>query len=388
MKVQDYLLELEEDVKSFRLNLHKIPEEGLKESKTSAYIRSILDQLNVEYEIVLETGIIASFKGNNPKKTYAFRTDIDGLSVTEESSCDTHSEHKGFMHACGHDGHMAMALGFAKYLSKNIEKINDNIIIIFQPAEEGPGGAELIVNLGILEKYKVDECFGIHLYPEVAEGKFGVKPGPMMAMTGEFDIDIYSKSAHGAMPHEGVDSIIVAADLINKYQSIISRSISPTEPSLITMGTISGGERRNIIAGHVKLEGTRRAFSKEVFNKMKEQMQRHNRGLEIAHNVKIEAWFRDMYPPVTNDEKLTSEVISAIGSDYVEIIDYQMISEDFSFYQEKVPGVFYFLGTYNEEKNHIFPLHNAKFNFDEKVLLNGIQSYINILLSKKGLTIE
>lgn len=369
-----------------RKALHLIPEAGFNEYKTSTYLQNELNKLGIEFEIIAGTGIVAFLKGLSPTQTIAFRTDMDGLSVKEESTFEAHSQHENFMHACGHDGHMSMMLGLARALSSDDIKLIDNVLLIFQPAEEGPGGAEVLVQEGILEKYNVSEIYGIHVFPAVEQGKIGLCPGPMMAMTGEFDIDIIAKSAHGAMPHTGIDGIVIASEVVLGLQSIISRNISPISPAVLTVGKMEAGERRNIIAGKARLEGTIRAFDKSVYNQIKTRISGYLKGIEIAYDVKIETEYRDMYPPVVNDQKLFSEFVNFHGVK-CDVIDPQMISEDFSYYQEKVPGLFYFIGTYNEEKDYIYPLHNSKFNFDNNILLDGLESYINILTYKGSIQI-
>jgi amidohydrolase len=309
---------------------------------------------------------------------------MDGLSVKEESTYPNHSIHDHHMHACGHDGHMSMMLGFASYLMQPHIKVMDNIVLIFQPAEEGPGGAEIIIKEGIFKKYKIDEIYGIHVFPEVSQGRIGLCKGPMMAMTGEFDIDIFAKSAHGAMPHTGIDALVIASEVLLGLQTIVSRNISPIDPAVLTVGRFEGGERRNIIAGKARLEGTIRAFDKSVYNRIKTRMQTYLKGIESAYEVSIQIAFRDMYPPVINDAGLFDEFY-AHHEAVCDVIPPQMISEDFSYYQEQVPGLFYFIGTYNEEKNFIYPLHNSKFNFDDDIMLDGLKSYIGILSYKKSI---
>jgi len=370
---------IKKEVFEDRKALHLIPEPGFEEIKTSKYIRDVLSTLGIDYESVGGTGIVAYIKGTSPTKTIAFRTDMDGLSVTEESSYKYHSQHKQFMHACGHDGHMAMMLGLARLLKNPNVTLLDNVVMIFQPAEEGPGGAEVIVKEGILKKYGVDEIYGIHVFPEIKQGRIGLKSGPMMAMTGEFDIEVIAKSAHGAMPHIGTDGIIIASEIVLGLQTIVSRNISPISPAVLTIGRMACGERRNIIAGRAKLEGTIRAFDKAVYNRVKDRMTQYVEGIAHCHDVTINLSFVDMYPPVINDEILFNDFFSH-HADRCDIIEPQMISEDFSYYQEVIPGLFYFIGTYNEEKSYVYPLHHSKFNFDDQVLLNGMETYKNILL--------
>lgn len=377
---------LREVISLDRRALHKIPEPGFKEYKTGQYIKDKLDELGIYYETVAKTGIVAFFEGVSPTKTVAFRTDMDGLSVTEQSNYAEHSTHENYMHACGHDGHMAMMLGLARYLSRPEVKLVDNILLIFQPAEEGPGGAEVIVKEGILEKFKVDEIYGIHVFPAIEQGKIGVCPGPMMAMTGEFDLEVISQSAHGAMPHTGIDAVVIASEMVMGLQTVVSRNIDPINPAVLTIGRISAGERRNVIAGNAILEGTLRAFDKAVYNKIKQRVIQYASGIEKAYEVEIRVVFRDMYPPVVNDTNLFNTFMNIHMEDTI-VINPQMISEDFSYYQEKIPGLFYFIGTYNEAKGHVYPLHNSRFNFDDEIMVHGLKTYINVL-EHKGCILE
>jgi amidohydrolase len=385
LKISKDINEILEEMKIVRRDLHKIPEIGFEEKKTSEYIQNYLDKLGVTYEKnVANTGVIAYIKGYEGKKTYCFRTDMDALSVDEDNDIDFKSLHLGNMHACGHDGHMAIALGFIKYLTQNQNKLKENIVVLFQPAEEGPGGAMPIVESGILKKYKIDEIYGLHLFPNIDEGKIGVCSGPMMSQVGEFDILIKGNSAHGAMPHEGIDSIVIASQLIAAIQTISSRSMNPMDPVVVTIGKIGGGERRNIIAREVVLEGTIRTFSDEVYKNIKNRIVAIKEGIEAAYDCEIEVVIRDLYPAVINDTKLTEEFINGQDDNVVEIITPIMLSEDFSYYQKEVPGVFFFLGSGNKEKDYVYPLHNAKFNFDEIILGYGVQVFRNILKQKGG----
>lgn len=366
-----------EETKSYRRYLHQIPEIGFCEIETSKYIKERLKEFGYKVREVAKTGVIAFREGGNSDESIAFRADIDGLKITEETNLPYESKNYDHMHACGHDGHMAILLGFAHHVAE-IGALNKGIVFIFQPAEEGPGGAKVIVDEGILKEYNVKHVFGLHLFPGLNEGEIGVKSGAVMARTGEFDIDIKAESGHGAIPHKANDGIIVAAQLINSYQSIISRNVNPIEGAVLTIGTINGGERRNIIAENVRLEGTLRAFDKEVYTKIKERMKAINRGLEVMFNVNINTEFRDMYPAVVNDRKLLKEIMKFLPEDKVIEIDPMMISEDFSYYQEVVPSIFFFLGIKNESLGFIHQLHSSKFNFNEDVLVDGIEMYHKI----------
>lgn len=368
--------ELKNVVSKYRNDLHQIPEVGFFEFRTSDYLKEKLTSFGYEVKSTATTGLIAHIKGRE-ESSIAFRSDMDGLKIIEETNIEFPSKVTGQMHACGHDGHMAILLGFAEYVSK-IKELQKGVLFIFQPAEEGPGGAEVIINEGILNQYNVENIFGLHIYPEIEQGKIGIKSDVMTAQTGEFDIYIKGKSGHGAIPHKANDALIVVAQLINSYQSIISRNINPIEGAVLTIGTINGGERRNIIAENVRLEGTIRTFDMDVYNKIKERMKAINHGLMEMFDVKIDIVFRDMYPSITNDKNLLSIVKTSKLKEKLIDIKPMMIAEDFSYYQKKFPGLFFMLGSKNKEKGYINPLHSSKFNFDEEVLMNGIEIYDEI----------
>ena len=228
---------LEEIMKNHRHNLHDLAELSHVEFKTAKYIRDYLDKLGVEYETLLETATVGIIKGKNPKKTIAFRSDIDALPSP-----------KGAEHLCGHDGHMSILLGLIEYIVENKEKLNDNIVFIFQPAEEDTGGAKRLVDAGVLKKYNVDEIYGLHIHPDFQEGYVGCKAGYLMSQNGELNIDIIGKGGHGAIPQNAVDAVLIGANFITSLQSIISRNIDPMEGAVLTIGKISGGTARNIIA--------------------------------------------------------------------------------------------------------------------------------------------
>ena len=366
-------MDFKQVVQTHRQYLHQIPELGFCEFQTSAYLKEQLEKLGYEVYSTAKTGILAYRKGVS-EECIAFRSDMDGLSITEETNVDFASTIEGQMHACGHDGHMSILLGFATYVS-TLSSLKKSLLFIFQPAEEGPGGAEVIVKEGVLKKFNVKSIFGLHIHPEIEEGKFGLRPGAMTAQTGELDLMIEGVGGHGAMPHKSNDALIVAAQLINSYQSIISRNLNPIEAGVLTIGTINGGERRNIIAQKVELTGTIRAFSEDIYEMIKKRMNEINHGLELMFNVKVSTQFTDMYPSIMNDPSLFDLISqSKLGEHLIEI-DPMMIAEDFSYYQKEVPGLFFMLGSRNEALGYTYPLHHAKFNFSERVMVDGIKLY-------------
>ena len=368
---QEYL----ELVTKFRQDLHQIPEIGFDLFETSKYVKAQLEAFGYNPEVVAKTGLVAVKQGKS-REAIAFRCDMDALRVDEKTNVTFKSTNVGKMHACGHDGHMALLLGFAKYIATL--NPNKTIVLIFQPAEEGPGGAKEIIEAGIFTKYNIKSIFGLHLYPNIDENKFGILSGPALAQSGEFKVTVNGKSSHGAMPHQGMDAILAASQVVTNYHTIISRNIDPLNPAVLTVGKINGGEARNVIANQVVLEGTIRAFDPKIYQAIKTRMTEINHGVEIISNVKIDTEFIDYYPPVVNDDNLYHDVVQILGKDEYVKIKPMMISEDFAYYQQVVPGFFVMLGTRNEKDGYTYPLHNPCFNFNERVLLKGIELYIRI----------
>ncbi len=379
IQVENRVEVLREYAVSIRRQLHQIPEPGTEEHKTTELILKELRQLGIQAEVgVGGTGVIGYLPGEPGAETVAFRADIDALSVEEQTGMPYCSTHPGYMHACGHDGHTAILLGTAKLFSEHRQLIKKNLLFIFQPAEEGPGGAEPIVKSGVLERYGVKSIFGLHIYPEVQEGLVGCRPGAMMAQTGEFDIRIKGRSCHGAMPHKGQDAIVAAASLALAMQSVVSRNIDPMEPAVVTVGRMVCGERRNVLAGEAVLEGTMRAFNEETYSRIRGRIIKLMQSVAEAYECGLEYEIRDMYPAVCNNEGLYALLEKAAGKENLELIKPQTISEDFSYYQKQVPGLFFMLGSRNAELGHVHSLHNNKFNFNEEILLYGIQLFYNL----------
>ena len=360
-------------------DLHKIPELGLQEHKTAAYIRATLTHFGITtWEKWLETGTVAVIHGKGNAPAVAFRADIDALPVQEESGLPFASEHTGCMHACGHDGHTTILLGFAKYLKMHQDELQGDVVLIFQPAEEGPGGAQLLVDAGLFEKYSVRCIIGCHIFPQVPQGKVACRKGAMMARNGEVDIHITGQSAHGAQPQLGQDAVLAAGAVITGLHTILSRNISPLESGVLTFGKIQGGEACNIIAKEVKLEGTMRAFSDTAYDTMVQRIQETAQGIAAGYGCKGEAVFRHMYRVVENDAELVQILEEVVGDAYEETPPY-MLAEDFSLYLQKVPGMFFFLGSGNPEKGLTHALHSACFAFDPAILPLGVQTYAALL---------
>ena len=363
---------LEDRVKSHRHNLNNLAELSHVEFNTAKYIRNYLEKLGVEYEIYLDTATVGIIKGKKPQKTIAFRSDIDALPSP-----------KGAEHLCGHDGHMSILLGLIEYIVDNKDKLNDNIVFIFQPAEEDSGGAKRLIDAGVLKKYNVDEIYGLHIHPDFKEGYVGCKAGYLMSQNGELNVEIIGKGGHGAIPQNATDAVLIGAHFVTSLQSIISRNIDPMEGAVLTIGKICGGSARNIIAERVRLEGTIRYFNPDVYDTIRTHIEEFAKGFEISYNCNVNLEFIDGYFAVKNDEKLFEEFREAIGKEKIVKTSPLMISEDFSFYQKEVPGLFFMLGARNEEKGFVDALHNLNFNFNEDILMNGLEIY-ETLLNYKG----
>ena len=377
--MEAYFQNMVEELRQIRRDLHKIPELGLKEYKTSAYIREKLEGFGItELETWLETGVVAVIRGKGKGQAVAFRADMDALPVTEQTGCDFTSEHVGCMHACGHDGHVTVLLGFPKYLQEHKDELENDVVLIFQPAEEGPGGAQLLVDAGLFEKHPVRCIIGCHIFPQVPQGKVACRKGAMMARNGEVDVHIYGESAHGAQPQLGHDAVLAAGAVITGLHTILSRNVSPLDSGVLTFGAIHGGEACNIIAKEVKLEGTMRAFSDEAYETMTKRVQEVASGIAAGYGCKGEAVFRHMYRVVDNDPKLVELLQEVAGDAYEETPPY-MLAEDFSLYLQKVPGMFFFLGSGNAEKGYTHSLHSAQFQFDEEILALGVETYAKLL---------
>lgn len=369
-------------VRQTRRDLHRIPEIGFDLFETSKYIEQALLEMGYHPIPIAKTGWIVVLEGEKDE-AIAFRADMDALPVTELTYAKYASRHAGKMHACGHDGHMAMLLGLARELVG--KKLKKRVVLIFQPAEEAPGGARIIVESGIFTTYKITSIFGIHLYPGLASGKFGVINGEMLAQNAEFDVLIQGKSAHGAQPHLGNDAILAAGALIGAYHSIISRDIDPLLTAVVTVGTVVGGEARNIIPQKVQLSGTIRSFKESVVQNIKQRMKQIDEGISIANNVKITSEVRDYYPPVINDPSLFELVTALLSPEETEPLLPLMFAEDFAFYQRATRGMFVMLGTYDAQRGHIHPLHSCNFDFDEDVLLKGIDYYLRVAYASGAL---
>ena len=367
----------EERLRLHRRALHRIPEQGYAEHKTHDYLMSRLrDLLPDDLGVYAQTGIRAVFHGRGEGRTLAFRADIDALPVQERTGCDFASEHEGFMHACGHDGHMANLLTFAEWIAAHRDAFSGSAVLLFQPAEETVGGAKRMIDEGALENPHVDAIYGLHMMPDVPKGRIACCAGPIMAQTCEMDFVIHGKSAHGATPHLGQDAISAMAHLLTLFQTTVARGVDPCQQALLTVGRVRAGEQRNILAEKAEMEGIVRTFSNSVYDGLEARILDDLRGIEAAFGVKTEFIKRVFYPCTENDPAEFERVRAILGDCFMQAKP-KMTAEDFSYYQLSVPGVFAFCGCMDE--THDSPLHAATFDFDETALVPGLALFIGLL---------
>lgn len=356
------------DLIKIRRDLHLIPEIGFQEHKTQAYLKSVIGQFPQDRLEIVEwkTGLAVKVKGFNSVKTIGWRTDIDGLPITEQTGVPFESRHPGFMHACGHDVHMANALGL---LGKLIDQpVRNDVVVLFQPAEEGPGGALPLREWLKTEmpRFLPDQIFALHIAPEHPVGTVATKPGLLFANTSELFIDLHGKGGHAAYPHLTEDMAVAAASLLIQLQTIVSRNVNPMDSAVLTVGKLTAGTVQNIIAEHARLEGTIRTLNAESMAKMKERIEALCRAVEEGYNCRVTIDYGSSYLEVRNDPQLAEDFLAfAERFEGVQAIrsDAAMTGEDFGYFTEQIPGVMFWAGV---ESAH--GLHHAKLEPKEEIL--------------------
>ncbi|MDI3548876.1 MAG: hypothetical protein PWR10_2528 [Halanaerobiales bacterium] len=385
-EIRRLIEEIEPRLVEIRQDLHHHPELGFEETRTAALVADKLKELGFEVKTgVAKTGVVGLLKGRGEGPVVALRADMDALPIEEKNDLPYASGEKGKMHACGHDAHVAILLGVAMVLSRLKDKIPGQVKLIFQPAEEGPGGARPMIKEGVLDNPAVDAILGLHVWLDIPAGKIGVKTGPTFASIDEFDLVVKGSSSHGASPHQGIDAVLVAAQMVNALQSTISRSIDPTEPGVVTIGKIEGGYRRNIIADQVRLEGTVRCVRPEIRKQLEKKIRQIIQGISNAYGSDYELDYRHDYPPLINNQEVTGLVSQisekVVGPENVIGVEKPTLGgEDFAYFLEKVPGCFFLLGGRNEEKGITAPHHNPYFNLDESVMPIGVEVLVRATL--------
>jgi amidohydrolase len=387
MDINDAAKAVHEEILSWRRGLHKIPEIGFELKQTSGYICNVLEQIGIPYRIAARTGIVALIEGGSPGPTLALRADMDALPITEETGLPFASTN-GNMHACGHDAHMAMLLGAAKIIYGLRSRLAGNVKLLFQPGEEGHGGAEEMIADGCLEAPGVDAAIGLHvgqIFPEIKAGQVGICEGPILAASTAFEVTVKGKSSHGALPHLGVDAITTGAEMILALQKIVSRELDPIYPAVLTVGMIEGGEAFNIVTSKLTFRGDFRTLYESDRQMIIRRLGEICHHIAEANRAGAEVQILGGYPPTVNDPGITGKVITAaeqvIGAEnIVRIKRPNMGTEDMSLYLQQVPGAFFVLGTGNPDKGITYPHHNSKFDVDEDVLWIGPAIFTRFVL--------
>jgi amidohydrolase len=374
-----------------RRDFHMHPELSNREERTSRVVAERLRALGLAdvREHVGKYGVTALLVGAKPGPVVAVRADMDALPIQEVNDVPYKSLVPGVKHACGHDAHTTIELGVAEILSKMKDEIHGTIKFIFQPAEEGApageeGGAKFMIKEGALENPRPQVIFGLHTNPELQVGQIGYHVGPAMASSDTFSITIHGKSAHGALPQNGVDAVVVASQAVLALQNIRSRRIDPLEPLVITVGTIQGGTRFNIIAGEVKMTGTMRTLNNDVRERAVAMMRETLQNVTAAYGATFDLNFEDSNPVTYNQPSLVEETLPTIqrvvGTQNAVALKPFMPSEDFSYYQKVVPGFYYYLGVGNRAKGITAGWHTPDFDIDEDSLVVGVKVMSNVLL--------
>ncbi len=351
-----------------RRALHRIPELDDRLPETAAYVGRVLSELPCRLYSPIRGSFCAWFDAGK-QETAAFRADMDALPIEEATGLPYASVHPGVMHACGHDGHTAMALALAGYAAEHLTELPRNVLLIFQPSEETTGGAKAICETGILQKYRVRRVFGLHLWPGLPEGTVWARPGPQMARSSEVTVSFTGKSAHVSKYQEGVDALTAGAEYLLRAYSMMAQ-LPPEEPALLRFGKLTSGAARNVVSGQTRLEGTLRTYSDRRFRFCQRQLRDIGRSVAMASGCAVTAVFSEGYPAVWNHDGLYQRVLEGLGAQSPSLLSQPVLAaEDFSFYQQEVPGVFFFLGTGDTP-----PLHAADFSFnDEAVLPKGVE---------------
>ncbi len=367
---------LRDELVAIRRDIHRHPELGMEEVRTAGIAADYLEKLGIEVQRAVggTTAVVGLLRGARPGKTVALRADMDALPIKDQKDVDYKSTVDGKMHACGHDGHTAMLMGTAKVLAGLRGELSGNVKFLFQPAEEGPGGAEPMVKAGVMRG--VDGVFGAHLFSDLPVGQIGVRSGPASAAASSFQLKIKGHGGHAAHPNQGVDAIALTGQVITALQTIVSRETDPVEPAVLTIGTINGGYRRNVICDEVTMTGTIRTLDPALHERVPRRMEAIVKGITESMRGGYELQVRFGYPSVVNAPEMaeicSGAATAVVGAGNVIIVPPTMGAEDFSYFAREVPGMFFRVGGNNAAKGLIYPGHHSKYDFDEDALPIGV----------------
>lgn len=361
-----------------RRDFHRHPELGFQEVRTSSVVADYLRGLGLEVQTgIAGTGVVALVKGARPGRTLLLRADLDALPIQEENDHDYRSENDGKMHACGHDGHTAIALVAAKLLSQRRDRLAGSVKMVFQPAEENPGGAKPMIDEGVMEDPRVDAALGLHLWNDLPLGTVGIRPGPLLAATDRIALTVTGRGGHAASPHQTVDPIVAAAHLVTALQSVVSRNVDPLKCAVLSITQFHAGTTDNVIPDVVRLGGTMRSFDAEVRDQLAQRLREMANQIAGAFGAAAEVEYVPNYPPTVSDPAMCDLVREAasqvVGAEGIVTPEPVMGGEDMAFFLERVPGCFFCVGAANAAEGKCFPHHNPRFDFDEDALVNGLE---------------
>lgn len=362
---------------AWRREFHRHPELAYQEQRSASIIKEKLESWGYKVESnIAETGILATLPGKQRSGGVLVRFDMDALPIQEMNDVDYASQNPGVMHACGHDGHMAIGLGVAQLVCEFSDRLDGGVYLIFQPAEEGQGGAQRMLDEGVLAGLEPELALGVHLWNEKPLGWFGISPGPIMAGAESFRMRVFGQGGHGGMPDLTRDPIVAACSLVTGVQSIVSRSIDPLDAAVLSVTHIEGGRNFNVIPDDVLLEGTIRTLAPDTRVHLIEQFEESSRSLAAAHNCSIDLHIEQVAPPVINDAECSDKMRATAERTFPDAsidTDYRvMVSEDMALFLDKIPGTFTFVGSANDERGLNSGHHTSTFDFDEQALTHAV----------------
>lgn len=390
MKLIESIREFQHEIQTIRRDIHAHPELCFDEHRTAAVVAAKLEAWGIPMlRGLADTGVVGIIKRGNSERAIGLRADMDALPMQELNQFAHTSQHAGKMHACGHDGHTAMLLGAARYLSQH-QDFDGTVYLIFQPAEEGGGGARRMIEEGLFQRCPMDAVFGMHNWPGLAAGSFAVRPGGMMASSNEFEVTVRGKGAHAAQPQKGIDPVMIAVQIAQSWQTIVSRNVNPLEPAVLSLTQIHSGSATNVIPDDASLIGTVRTFSTDVLDLIERRMEVIARSTAAAFDAEVDFVFKRNYPPLINHEKETQFVTQVlrdlVGSENLdEQVEPTMGAEDFAFMLQHKPGCYVFIGNGEGAHRHaghgLGPcnLHNPSYDFNDDLLPIGASYWVRLV---------
>ncbi len=382
MPLIDAIADRQDEMTRWRRDIHAHPELGFEERRTSDFVAAKLEEFGVEvHRGIGGTGVVGVLRVGNETQSIGLRADMDALPIHEENDFAHRSRHDGHMHACGHDGHTTMLLGAARYLAET-KSFRGQVNFIFQPAEEGIGGAKAMIDDGLFRDFPCDSLFAMHNAPGLPVGSFGVKAGIVAAAGAFFDIEVKGTGAHGAHPHHGVDPVVVGAQIVTALQTVVSRSIAPTGTAVVSVTQFHAGDAYNVIPGSARLAGTVRTFTKEAMETVRERMTDLAASIAAGFGAEASVDFRAIFHPVVNDQQ-AADIAAGVCAGLVgeERVRRDLVagtgSEDFSFMLEEVPGCYLLIG--NGDGEHSRPVHNPGYDFNDEALVTGASFFARVV---------